>query len=989
MTNREGKNSSEFIEALDKFDMTSNSGLVFVKNNNNNTIAFEERLALETAEKYKATAVYFRRFANGRPSVPQIYVYDYTSVSIDESEKQKIAELHKALWNSSLVPLFFIYTKTGVSIFNCHKQPRLDNRTGRVCYSVFREIKLASAIQKEIEEFSGKRFDNGSFWELSQFKDEFKLEQSVYGKLLAELKNAKNEIIRRNILPKEIAQKLLVMTILIKYLEERQDDIGYTVFPEEFFGQFSENASSFVDVLRNKGACLKLFDFLSGHFNGKIFEWKEAKERKLLSEVELNYFADFLEGKIDGKQYVLWPIYSFSDLPVELISNIYEDFLGYQPGVVYTPPYLVNFLVDEVLPLSNNKYEIKVIDPACGSGIFLVAVFRRLIERWRLQNNWQKPKLDILKKILKNNIYGVDINKEAIRLTAFSLSLTLCDMLSPKVIWEKLKFDNLFEKNLLDKDYFGLLESNFFAEKFDIVIGNPPFNSELTTKAAKNIEIRRQLERPAVPDDQLALLFLDQSLSVCKKDGKVCLILPAGPMLYNETSFGFRKSFLASYNVPQIIDFSPLNKVLFKSANVSAVAVFVENKPPVCSDLLHVTVRRTKVTKERLYFELDHYDFHKITYKEAIEDRTVWKANLLGGGRIKYLVKRLSCQRTLGQYLNDKVKTSNWKIGEGYRLGKNDEREKLKEYLSNRNLLNELEKTELDELQKKYKKASHITGKLSLPTEGLTEDGLDTSQMFIQQEKLFLTPRTEGIFKGPHILIRELAGTKTIPVSFFSDYLTFPAQIIGIHAPEDDIKEIKRIEERIQDNKLYLFYLAACSGRYMVSKQTSILKADIEKLPYPENEEKLKLTEIEEILVDDVLRYRLDFHQKGETSTVFKKVQNQDLQRYDRIYCEILNSMYKDLKSLEPLETDSFICLPFYFKEKPQFQLSDDNIELYLRELLEKEYYSSNLRILRILRIYHENVIFQVKPKLLRFWLPSIAVRDADETFSQLLGQGY
>lgn len=594
--------SNKFIDALEKFDMSIDSGLVFVKDKNTDSISTEERLALETAEKYRATAVYFRRFPNERPSIPQIYIYDYTSVNVGESEKQEIAELHKALWNSALIPLFFIYTKTDVKIFNCHKQPGIDKITGQVGYSVFYEIELASAIEKEINQFSGKRFDNGSFWEISTFRDEFRLEYNVYEKLLTELKSAKTEIIKREVLPREIAQKLLVMTILVKYLEERQDDSGYTVFPNNFFAQFCENADSFIDVLKSKGACLKLFDFLSNHFNGKIFEWKDSEDRKLLAEKDLNYFADFLQGNIDGQQYVLWSLYSFNHLPVELISNIYEDFLGDQPGVVYTPPYLVNFLVDEVLPLSDSNYDIKILDPACGSGVFLVAVFRRLIDRWRLINNWQKPTLDVLKRVLKDSIYGVDIDEQAIRLTAFSLSLVLCDMLSPKIIWEELKFDNLFEKNLLHGDYFALLEGVAFSEKFDTIIGNPPFNSQLTTSAAQKIESKKQRERPPIPDDQLALLFLDQSLSVCKKGGLVCLILPAGPMLYNETSFDFRKAFLERVYVPQIIDFSSLNSVLFKSAKVSAVAVFAKNEAPVLGDdLLHVTVRRTKASKEKLY----------------------------------------------------------------------------------------------------------------------------------------------------------------------------------------------------------------------------------------------------------------------------------------------------------------------------------------------------------------------------------------------------
>jgi hypothetical protein len=985
-------NESNFNNLLDMLDMTCNSGLVFtVDKDDLSKISHEsERIALETAEKYKASAVYFRRFPNGRPSIPQIYVYDYTSKQLGETEKQDIATLHKYLWNSALVPLFFVFTKTEISIFNCHRQPDLDNITGQVRYSVFQTIELAAIVENNIKNFSGKLFDNGAFWELSEFKDEFRLDQSVYEKLLDELKKAKAAIVKRGNLPKKFAQKILVMIILVKYLEEREDDNGSSVFPEGFFGQFVDNATCLVDLLRTKGACLRLFDFLSEHFNGKIFEWSDAEERKLLAESDLNYFADFLGGKIDGKQYVLWPLYSFNYLPVELISNIYEDFLQDQRGVVYTPPYLVNFLVDEVIPLKDDIHEMRVLDPACGSGIFLVAVFRRLVDRWRLHNNWQKPELKILKEILRNNIFGVDIDKEAVRLTAFSLSLTLCDMLSPKVIWEDLKFDNLFERNLLCSDYFQLIEDNFFREKFDVVIGNPPFISSLDTDAAKKIEHRRRAERPSVPDDQVALLFLDQVITTCKSGGLVCLILPAGPILYNENSFGFRKDFLNNSNVLQIIDFSALNKILFKSAKVSVVALFAKNERPNYSEnILHVTVRRTKATRERFYFEIDHYDFHKVKYREGMEDRMVWKANFLGGGRIKHLINRLSCQRTLGQYLDDKVKNLGWKVGEGYQSGSPKDKARLKELLSISESLSQYEQDELNKLTKKFRKGEHITGKRSLPAEGLTEDGVDTTKIFIQNDELFMWPRTEGIFKGPHVLIREWPGKHSIPVSLYDEYLTFPAQIIGIHAPEEYIVDLKRIEERIKDNKLYLFYLAACSGRYMISKHSSVLKSDINKLPYPEDESELSLSEIEETLINDFLENGLDFYQRGEESRVFSLAQREDFRLYSKIYCRILNSVYKDLKPLETIETESFVCFPFYFKEKPKCYLSNENIEQNLRELLLKDNYHSNLRILRVLRVYDENVIYQIKPRQLRFWLPSVAIRDADETFSQLLEQGY
>lgn len=107
------------------------------------------------------------------------------------------------------------------------------------------------------------------------------------------------------------------------------------------------------------------------------------------------------------------------------------------------------------MSFQQNEYSFKVIDPACGSGIFLVTAFKRLIQWWRIANNFQKPNKDILKNILRRNIYGIDKDCNAVQLTYFSLCLSLCDMLSPKDLYpEKLHFDNLLNSNFIEQTSF-------------------------------------------------------------------------------------------------------------------------------------------------------------------------------------------------------------------------------------------------------------------------------------------------------------------------------------------------------------------------------------------------------------------------------------------------------------------------------------------------------------------------------------------------------
>jgi len=175
----------------------------------------------------------------------------------------------------------------------------------------------------------------------------------------------------------------------------------------------------------------------------------------------------------------------------------------------------------------------------------------------------------------------------------------------------------------------------------------------------------------------------------------------------------------------------------------------------------------------------------------------------------------------------------------------------------------------------------------------------------------------------------------------------------------------------------------------MVGRATSILKEDIEALPYPHDETQLELTEIEQILVDDVLDYMLDFRRKGENSIAEKHVSDKQLKQYSEIYCKVLNSVYKEFKPYEPKKIGSFICYRFYYRDKPQIiEDSMDELEAALHELIQKKY-NTNSRIVRMLRMYENNTIYLIKPKQARYWLRSTAIRDADETFADLIAQGY
>jgi hypothetical protein len=154
--------AEEFEYGLIQLDMLvpddpGSSGLVFIDGVSLNPA---EYIALEKARKYRVDAVYFRRFESGRASIPQIYIYDFTS---REENKDEIGEMHRKLWNSGQVPLFFIFTKTEVKIFNCLKSPDLEPDTDKLITSPLETIHLAAEVESELEERKLKEFSARKF----------------------------------------------------------------------------------------------------------------------------------------------------------------------------------------------------------------------------------------------------------------------------------------------------------------------------------------------------------------------------------------------------------------------------------------------------------------------------------------------------------------------------------------------------------------------------------------------------------------------------------------------------------------------------------------------------------------------------------------------------------------------------------------------------------------------------------------------------------
>jgi methylase of polypeptide subunit release factors len=636
---------------------TNEDSIIFIselQNTNKNLTPFQI-LELEKALSFKADAVFFRYFEDNRPPLPQVYIYDNSNNRLNSDYTQ----IHKELWSSCHIPAFIVVENTKIKFFDSRK-PVSIHSNGSVYTKEIALIDLDDITQYSnvLEKYNAEKFKNGSFWESEEAHHNYLYGKTAYNNLIDKLKTLRKEYKKSSKISAQLFDYVIIIITLIKFLEENGVDSNGENLASKFF-QESVQCNSFIEILEQK-KLVDILEKLSAKFNGGIFNLSD-EDKTALKGADLSQIITFFDTKIDSKsQLVLWDLYSFKHIPVELISNIYEEFLPVEDkGAVYTPHYLVNFLIDECLPIPtiNNtiSHNRKTIDVSCGSGIFLVNCFKRLVEIYKIDEYYktkslpQKIGITTLQKILQDNIFGVDINKNAVELTKFSLQLALCEMLSPNQIWTELTFQDLGKKNIIQSDFFDFITNEKVDKNFDLVIGNPPFNpppkpdgSEYKNSDYFNEVVEKYKLKPySIKDSNVALLFLQLSTKLLKqKNGLLCLIQPALPLLHKKDNEVFRQELFSNHNVLQIIDFTTHRRILFPSVTIPTCAIFIENSTKKNNEITHVVIRRTNPSKERLYFEIDTYDVHSVKRENASSNYS-WKSNLFGGYRLFNLVNRI------------------------------------------------------------------------------------------------------------------------------------------------------------------------------------------------------------------------------------------------------------------------------------------------------------------------------------------------------------
>ena len=153
---------NQVIDVLD-FNSKSVSSTLFYTSQNYTAeqLLFEERLILDFARKINVTAVYFRRFGENRSSLQQLFIFDNTTGQFSEKD---LAEIHRKLWSSGIVPLYYVFDNANINIYDARKQVQYDRQTQLISVDPLEVLPLVAKTYKQHQKYSAKLFANGTFF---------------------------------------------------------------------------------------------------------------------------------------------------------------------------------------------------------------------------------------------------------------------------------------------------------------------------------------------------------------------------------------------------------------------------------------------------------------------------------------------------------------------------------------------------------------------------------------------------------------------------------------------------------------------------------------------------------------------------------------------------------------------------------------------------------------------------------------------------------
>ena len=471
---------------------------------------------------------------------------------VDEPDAAPAAKWQQEVWNQGFCPLLWLVSPQRIDLYNGFGSPQRSADADRNRLATFRFVDGELA---RLDRLAGRlAMETGQFW---RQRPEVNRTSAVDGQLLRDLAALKRDLEDAGLSPAH-AQALIGRSIFTQYLIDRQ------IVDRERLAQISEYAE-FPDVLQDPAATARLFDWLRDTFNGDMF----PTGAPVPAAEHLGRVRDFLTATDPATgQRSLFP-YCFDVIPVELISAIYEQFVhskgstGKRTDVYYTPLAAVSLVLDEVFAGLTGAE--RVLDLTCGSGVFLVESLRRLVH---LQSNGGAPDRAVIRRTLHQQVYGVDLSREAVSIAAFSLYLAALELDPNPRAADGVRFQPLVGRTLRAGDAFDV---DLGPAKFDLVVGNPPWSYQ--GEAATAARRRRAAGAPRSPRGQ-SLDFVRRARDFAHGRTRLGMIVSAAPFFSRSANgLAAAQSLVESLGPVTLVNLSDLSKWLFPRANMPAMAL--------------------------------------------------------------------------------------------------------------------------------------------------------------------------------------------------------------------------------------------------------------------------------------------------------------------------------------------------------------------------------------------------------------------------------
>ena len=620
-------------------------------------------------------------FSGNHPAVLFVNIKSFSN----NGELRRIAAIQHKAWNYRKVILLFALSETEIRIYNCYEKPtyikggddinlKLNNAELLRYDTTSSDVDTLNIL---VEIFSRIGVDNGLLWtKQPEIRKKIDLQNRIDAYLVKSLSETAKAL-EKDGLNKKVIHSLLMRSLFILFLEDKgaANEAG-------LYTKIKSDCSSYFDILNSKEATYKLFEEVQIHFNGNVTPVL-PNEKKLVTDNHLKLIKRcFIDGNISDDETLFknWRLFNFEIIQIELLSEIYENFLGelkHERGQFYTPYNLVELILSDKLPISKSNYNVKILDPACGSGIFLVESYKRLIKRWKKANNTNKISFEKLKNLLLDNIYGIEIDETAIKVAAFSLYLALIDELDPKTLWIETNYQLpylIFDsedtniknqgRNLWRKDTIGEVDTYLFP-KVDLIIGNPPFGTKNLPQPIKEYCSKYKFS------NEYVLPFIHKSVEFCPT-GEIALIFNSKVLTNTQKPYqNFREWLFNANYVEKVYNLSIFRKTpkhfggqLFASAvGPVSIVYFQHIAPETISETIEYWAPKTYIKSSIIDgVVIDNSDIKELPRIECQNPNSkIWKVALWGNFNNFRLLKKLQ-KTTLKDYFD---KTDNWIYGRG------------------------------------------------------------------------------------------------------------------------------------------------------------------------------------------------------------------------------------------------------------------------------------------------------------------------------------